>query len=78
MPDPNNGRVYRVQVGAYSSMTGVYNAIQVIKSVGFNGFYEMSGNVYRAVLTRVPSWQMAETVQRLGAAGFREFLLREE
>jgi cell division septation protein DedD len=77
LPDPNNGRNYRLQVGSFSSTEGAAFTMQLARSAGFNVIEERYGTLHRVVATDVPSAMIPSAVQRLGAIGIRQVWVRE-
>ena len=78
LPLPGNGKVYRVQVGSYQIARNAVEAVDKLKAVGLNPGYEKNGDLYRVVLSGIRSEDVPAVAERLGAAGFREALIREE
>jgi hypothetical protein len=76
-PDPNNGRIYNLQVGSFYSEAGAALAYQQLVSAGFNAMWEYSYNSYRVLAVGIPSSGVYSTVYRLGAMGFRQIGVRE-
>jgi hypothetical protein len=77
-PDPNSGGIYRVQVGAYSSMHNATEVFNFLLASGFSPAYETYGSYYRVVIPRVYPSEMDNLSRRLGAQGFREIWVRKE
>jgi len=78
LPDPNSGKVYRVQVGAFSQAALAQVCFERLRAAGLNPAYEQNGNLYRVVLSGIRAADVLYTAQRLKAAGFTEAWLREE
>ncbi|MCL2127392.1 MAG: SPOR domain-containing protein, partial [Treponema sp.] len=78
MPDPQNGRIYRVQVGAFSSQVFAQECYDKVKTTGLSPAFERYGNLHRVVISGVKAAEMPQIAQRLGAAGFKEAWAREE
>jgi cell division septation protein DedD len=78
LPDPHNGKVYRVQVGAFSRVALAQVCFDRLKSAGFTPAFEQNGSLYRVVISGVKAADISHTAQRLNAAGFTEAWLREE
>jgi rare lipoprotein A len=78
LPPPDDGKNYRIQVGSYKVPRNAVSAFEKLKSVGLNPAYERSGDFYRVVIAKVPSSDVAAVAEKLGAAGFREALIRAE
>jgi cell division protein FtsN len=75
-PDPASGKIYNLQVGAYSTANAANNAERLLKSQGFNVTQELTKPYYRLVVTNVPAAMVYATVQRLGAIGVEEVIIR--
>jgi hypothetical protein len=77
LPDPNSGRIYRLQVGAFSSQQTADRISHLVSSVGFNVIQEKSGVMYRVLATDVPALMVSSAVQRLGIIGIEQVWVRE-
>jgi rare lipoprotein A len=75
-PMPN--RVYRLQVGSYRIARNAVDAFEKLKNAGLNPSYERNGEFFRVVLAGVRGEDVQSVAEKLGAAGFREALIREE
>jgi hypothetical protein len=49
-----------------------------LKAAGFSPAFERYSNLYRVVLSGIPSAEVSLLAQRLGSAGFSEAWIREE
>jgi cell division septation protein DedD len=78
LPDPNSGKVYRVQVGAFSRVTLAQVCFDRLRSAGFTPAFEQNGSLYRVVISGIKASDISYTAQRLNAAGFTEAWIREE
>jgi len=78
LPDPNNGKVYRIQVAAFSHAALAQVCFDRLKTAGFSPAYEQNGNLYRVVISGIKAADVSYAAQRLSAAGFTEAWLREE
>jgi rare lipoprotein A len=74
----DGNKVYRVQVGAYKLPRNAVEAFEKLKNAGLNPAYERNGEYFRVVLAGVHAGDMQSMKEKLGAAGFKEALLREE
>ncbi|GMO47029.1 MAG: hypothetical protein Ta2B_28920 [Termitinemataceae bacterium] len=72
------GKSYRLQVGSYRVAAHAVEAIERLNSVGLSGQYESYGEWYRVVITNVNYDQLQFVAQRIGSAGFKETVAREE
>jgi cell division protein FtsN len=75
-PDPASGKIYNLQVGSYSTADAANKAERLIKSHGFNVTQELAKPYYRILVTNVPAASVYATVQRLGAIGVEEVIVR--
>jgi len=75
-PAPN--KLYRLQVGSFRVARNAVDAFERLKNVGLNPAYERSGEFFRVVLAGIPGSEVQLITPRIGAAGFREVLIREE
>jgi rare lipoprotein A (peptidoglycan hydrolase) len=78
LPDPYNGKVYRVQIGAFSRVALAQVCFNRLRSAGFNPAFEQNGSLYRVVISGVRAAEVSHVAQRLDAAGFTEAWIREE
>jgi len=74
---------YRLQVGSYRNARNAVTAFDRLKSAGLNPAYErfMDGTdseYFRVVLAGIRGTDVQSTAEKLGEAGFREALIREE
>ncbi|MCL1815212.1 MAG: septal ring lytic transglycosylase RlpA family protein [Treponema sp.] len=72
------GKQYRVQVGAYREPQYAIETFEKLKNAGLNPAYERYGEYYRVVLGGLKQEELKSVSDRLGLAGFKEVLLREE
>ena len=78
LPDPNSGKVYRIQVAAFSHVALAQVCFDRLKAAGFSPAYEQNGNLYRVVISGIKAADVSYAAQRLSAAGFAEAWIREE
>jgi rare lipoprotein A len=78
LPQAGSGKNYRIQVGSFRSPRNAVEAFDKLKSAGLNPAYERNGDYYRVVLAGLRPEDVPGTAEKLGAAGFREALIREE
>ena len=78
IPETFTGKQYRVQVGAYKQPQHAVEAFEKLKNAGLNPAYERHGDYYRVVLSGLKQDELRTLSERLGTAGFKEVLLREE
>jgi rare lipoprotein A len=75
---PAPDKTYRLQVGSYKIPRNAYDAYIKLKNTGLNPAYEQSGEYYRVVLAGIQGTDVQAVAEKLGAAGFKEALIREE
>ena len=78
VPDPSNGKKYRLQVGSFKLARNATEAFEKLKAAGLSPAYERNGELYRVVVPMVPSADLVRVAESMGAAGFTEVLAREE
>jgi rare lipoprotein A len=78
MPAPGDTKQYRLQVGSYKMARNAVDAFNRLKSLGLDPAYERYEEFYRVVLAGVRADEVQALSEKLGSAGFRETLLREE
>jgi cell division septation protein DedD len=78
LPDPQSGKVYRVQVGAFSRVALAQVCFDRLKAAGFAPAFEQNGGLYRVVISGIRAADVSYAAQRLSAAGFTEAWIREE
>jgi hypothetical protein len=78
MPNANNGKIYRVQVGAFLDMWHAKEAFDFLTTVGFKPAYERAGDYIRVVIPGIRAADMPTVARLIGKVGFREALIREE
>jgi len=77
MPDPASGRIYRLQVGAFSTREAADRVARMVGAAGFNVTQEWTGAMYRVLATGVPAAMVSPAVQRLGAIGIEQIWVRD-
>jgi rare lipoprotein A len=78
MPKPGDTKRYRIQVGSYKMARNAVDAFDKLKNLGLNPAYERHEEFFRVVLAGVGADEVRLLAEKLGSAGFREALLREE
>jgi len=77
LPDPRSGRVYRLQIGAYSGVGSSSISVGRAEAAGFNVQMERYGGLFRVLVVDIPSWNVQAAVQRLAALGYAQIWVRE-
>ncbi|MDR1031472.1 MAG: septal ring lytic transglycosylase RlpA family protein [Treponema sp.] len=78
IPPAGTGKRYRIQVGAYKIVRNAMDVFDKLKNTGLNPAYERNGDYYRVVLAGIYADDVQLVAEKLGTAGFREVLIREE
>jgi rare lipoprotein A len=78
IPPTGTGKRYRIQVGAYKIVRNAMDVFDKLKNTGLNPAYERNGEYYRVVLAGIYADDVQLVAEKLGTAGFREVLIREE
>jgi rare lipoprotein A len=76
--NPVPGRIYRLQVGSYKIAKNAVNSFDKLKGKGLSPSYERYEDYFRVVLAGVRGEDVQSLRVKLGAAGFREALIRED
>jgi len=74
---------YRLQVGSYKNARNAVDAFEKLKNAGLNPAYErFSGDAdseyFRVVVAGIRGTDVQSTAEKIGSAGFREAVIREE
>jgi len=77
-PQAVAGKNYRVQVGAYKQPEYAVEAFEKLKKAGLNPAYEKYGDFYRVIIPGLKQEDLKYVSERLGNAGFKETLVKEE
>jgi hypothetical protein len=77
LPDPNNGRIYRIQVGSFSASESALKAEQLVSSAGFSAGRELNGSLFRVLAINIAASDVNAAIQKLGTMGFRQFWVRD-
>ncbi|GHV10611.1 hypothetical protein FACS189491_00440 [Spirochaetia bacterium] len=78
IPAPAPNKVYRIQVGSYKVARNAVEAFDKLKNQGLSPVYERNGEYFRVVLSGIRSEDVESVTSRIGAAGFKNPLFREE
>jgi len=78
LPDPNSGKIYHLQVGAFSTAEGAAMTAQIVKNAGFYVGGDVSGGAYRVLVVNIPASVVHLAVQRLAALGIQQIWVREQ
>jgi rare lipoprotein A len=78
IPPYGTDKRYRIQVGAYKVTRNAVDTFDRVKSLGIEPAYERHDDLYRVVIGGIRAEDIQTLAGRLGSAGFREILVREE
>jgi rare lipoprotein A len=78
IPEAGSTGLYRIQVGAYIVPRNAVDVFDKLRAVGLNPAYERHEGFYRVVLPGLRAGEINTVAQRLGNAGFREAIIRQE
>jgi cell division septation protein DedD len=77
LPDRYSGKIYKLQIGAYSSQDTANRTANILKNAGFHAEIESLGAIYRVFAARIPSADIYSASVRLGALGYGQIWVRE-
>jgi rare lipoprotein A len=75
-PLPN--KIYKLQVGSYKIAGNAVDAYVKLKAAGLSPSYERKDDYFRVVLAGICGTDVISVTEKLGMAGFREAVIREE
>jgi rare lipoprotein A len=73
-----SGRYYRLQIGSYKVAKNAVEVFDRLSAAGLNPQWEPFGDLYRVVISNVRAEDINTMAIRLGNAGFKEAIAREE
>lgn len=73
-----DGKSYRIQVGAYKNAKYAVDAFEALKNAGLTPAYERYNDLYRVVIAQIESSRVQSVADILAKAGFAEILIKEE
>jgi hypothetical protein len=76
LPDPNNGKIYNLQVGAFSTREAAMDLSIKLRGASFDVSQEFTGALYRVIVKDIPSYMVYYAAQRLGAVGIKEIWIK--
>jgi len=77
LPNPNTGKFYRLQIGAFGVLENALEYERRAKSLGFVVEREKHGSLTRVIILGVKASDVQLATQELEAAGFTEVWVRE-
>ena len=76
--EPLPQKKYRLQVGSYKVARNAVDSFEKLTNAGLNPRYERYEDYFRVVLPDISGADVFSITEKLGSAGFREALIREE
>ena len=77
LPNPNSGKIYRLQVGAFSLPKSAAETERQLRDAGFTAARETHGSLYRVMAVGIRAADVHAALRRLESAGFKEVWIRE-
>jgi len=77
LPDRHSGKLYKLQIGAFSSLETANKTAVTLKNAGFYAEIESFGSVYRVYAAKISSADVYQASVRLGALGYGQIWVRE-
>jgi len=78
LPDPRNGKVYRLQVGSWENAETAFGAFRSLRDANFNAVYEFIHGMYTVYAGNIPSADVSSNVRTLGRMGFLDLYVWEQ
>jgi len=75
---PISGPTWRIQLGSFLREENATRLVVKLRKAGFDPAFEKSGDMTRVVLAGVPDRDLASVKQKLGNAGFGDYLVKQE
>ena len=76
-PNPYTNRIYRIQVGSFSSPEAAATTEQQARTAGFITSREMYGSMHRVLVLNISAAEVYNSVVRLVNVGLRQFWIRD-
>ena len=77
MPNPKSDKIYRLQVGSYTSRANADRTERQVKNAGFDAAQETYGSLHRVLAEGIRADDLIAAKNALGAAGLKEIWVRE-
>jgi cell division protein FtsN len=77
LPDRNSGKIYSLQIGAFSTQDIANRTAGLLRGAGFEVAIEFSGAIYRVMATGISASDVHSASIRLGSLGFAQIWVRE-
>jgi rare lipoprotein A len=78
LPPAGTNKSYLIQIGSYKVARNAVETFERLKNAGLDPVYERSGEYYRVLIAGIRADDVQAIAAKLGGAGFREALIREE
>ncbi|MDR0784360.1 MAG: septal ring lytic transglycosylase RlpA family protein [Treponema sp.] len=80
LPTTGTNKKYRIQIGAFGVPNNAIAAFNKLKTAGLTPSYERNDKdkLYRVVLSGIKADDFVSTIEKIGKAGFKEVIYREE
>ena len=78
IPDPRNGKTYRLQVGTWGNADSALGVFRRLTDANLNAIYEFVNGSYAVYAGNVPSPEVNSVVGALGRMGFMDIHVREQ
>jgi len=75
---PSPDKIYKLQVGSYKIAGNAVDAYVKLKAIGLEPSYERKDDYFRVVLAGIRGTDVTSVTGKLGTAGFKEAIIREE
>jgi len=77
LPDRSTGKIYRLQVVAYSALDAANRAAELMRTSGFAVELESTGSIFRVLAVGISAADVYSASVRLGSLGFHQIWVRE-
>jgi hypothetical protein len=78
IPDPQNAKLYQLQLGAFRNSSNAETVFTRLLRAGFSPVYESYQNLTRVLIRQIPAQDVAPYLERIKQAGFQEAIIRED
>lgn len=76
--DQNEGQLYMIQVGAFSTKENASDRAKQLSKAGFkNIFLQKTGKIIRVTIKNIPESDLAKTEKKLNSKGFTEYTVKK-
>ena len=77
LPNPNTGKVYRLQIGSFKKPENAVRAERMLRNAGFIAAQERYGSFYRVLAIGIPAKEVASAVRRMESLGIKQVWIRQ-